>query len=192
MLLILVLEVGLASILVILFLCALLYYSSTFVEERMISFTKFLKIFVCTILGLSLLLPFSNFPLKSFFLVFFNNLMWAILIFRGFPFCNYVSPEFFLGFGSTVFSHFFLMLHFLRSPAKSAIITISYFILYIWLIPIMIVASLSAVDDNSNIQSPEKTTDSNKPKSQSFIKKFFDRMLKKAEDALPHTGDKYD
>lgn len=192
MLIILFVEVGIASIAVILFLCAFLYYSSTFVEERISAFTKFLKIFTVVILALSFLFPLSSFPNSVFFMVFFNNLMWVILVYRGFPLMNYVQPEFFLGFGSTVFSHLFLMLHFLRSSPKSAIITISYFILYVWLIPILIITSLSAVEDNSTNQPTDKPADPSKPKSKSFIKKFFDRMLKKAEDVLPHTGDKFD
>ena len=192
MILILFLEVVVSFIIAILLLCALLYYSSTFVEERMTSFTKFLKYFNVVILSLSLLLPLSNFPLSIFGLVFFNNLMWTLLLFRGFPLTNYVRPEFFLGFITTVFSHLFLTLFFLKSPSKSLLTTISYFILYVWLIPIMIIISLSAVEETSNVQTSNTQETTPKPKTQSFIKKFFDRMLRKAEDILPHAGDKFD
>lgn len=56
----------------------------------------------------------------------------------------------------------------------------------------MIIISLSAVEETSNVQTSNTQETTPKPKTQSFIKKFFDRMLRKAEDILPHAGDKFD
>ena len=188
-------ECGVTLFLVVAMFFAFLYYCTTFVEERMNSTIKFLKFVTILNVGISILMFFSRFPMKIALMSLIENGMFVSVIFRGFPFINLARLDFLIGIGCTVFSHVSYMLYFLMDESHdSLIIMISYFILMIWFIPVIVITSISALEEPPE-GSPDSTPakdDSSKPQSHSSLKLFILRLLRKAEDVLPHSGDKFD
>ncbi|OHT00038.1 Transmembrane adaptor Erv26 [Tritrichomonas foetus] len=189
----LICEVIISLVAIILLFFALLYYCATFIEERIKTITNFLKVISCIVLGLSVFLYFSEFSPLLFFTVFFTNLMFTIVLFNGFPFINAVRFDFIGGIMGSVFSHVLFMLHFLHDDKSSTFKTISYFVLFVWFIPIFVVTTLSALEvpgDEQNEHEEKKEVSEPAVKSQSPLKLFLSRMLTKAEEHLPHRDKK--
>lgn len=190
---ILVGEAGVSLFSIVLVFFSLVYYTATYIEERMKFIIKLLKVVSPVICVLSLVLGLGRFPWYVAACTFASNLMWYIIILSGFPFVNLVSFLFVLGIMATVFSHFFLMLHFLGEPANN-FITISYFLFLVWLVPLIIIVSMSAVEDESQNDRSNEKDDQQVPQqpSKNLLKSLITRLLKKAEDQLPNPGNKFD
>lgn len=175
-----------ALLVVILAFFALIYYGSGFVEERMKTVVKALKGYSIFVDCLLVLFIFSGFESYTTFAVCIANALWTFLLFTGFPFISLVRPDFLLAVACSVLAHFFLMLHFLESD-DSTVTTVSYFLLFVWSLPIGIITSLSAVDDYAE---DVKEDTASKSKTESAWNSVFKRLFERAEDVLPHTADK--
>lgn len=85
------------------------------------------------------------------------------------------------------------MIHFLQHDEVSSLTTASYFVLYVWIIPILIIISLDAItcDDFDDKDTNEKEAQLDQ-KPHSYIRIFFSNLLNKATEYLPHNTDKHD
>ena len=113
----------------------------------------------------------------------------SILLFTGVPFISFTRPDFLLAVVSSVFAHFFMTLHFLESD-DGTFITCSYFLLFVWAVPVGMILSLSAVEGPDGSSPAPEGKGPLQPKS--AWRDIFKRMIKKAEDVLPHAGAKFD
>jgi hypothetical protein len=162
-------------------------YASQFVEERLLAFSGYSKIHASVIVPLSLLL-LANFPWTVSLPTLLSNALWAFLIFTAFPVIPLSRPDFLLAVISTVLSHFFMMFHFLQHPSIGFSLIASYFALYVWSLPCLILVSLSTLDD-----ADEHDAEEQKPsKGQSAWAVMLNRLLKRARDSLPRAGMKCD
>ena len=195
----LVLEIPVAIVAIILIFFAFLYGSSSFIEERMKTITTFTKYLTCTIIGLSLLLPFTRFFSVIFFMVLLANTMWAVLLFRGFPYINMATPDFVIAFMGAIFSNVLFMVYYLQEDTSSIFETCSYFSLFVWSVPALVLSSLAAIDQGDeskgidfstkNSEGEEKKETTKQP---SVIKQKIEQVMKKIESFLPYSGDKLD
>lgn len=187
------LEVIFELFVLVLIVIALIYYSSAFIEERMKTMTKIIKILNIFILGISSLLFFSSFSKYLSFFIIISNILWLCILFTGFPFVNLTRPDFLLAIITTVISHALMMIHFLQHDEVSSLTTASYFVLYVWIIPILIIISLDAItcDDFDDKDTNEKEAQLDQ-KPHSYIRIFFSNLLNKATEYLPHNTDKHD
>lgn len=185
---------GVTTLILVVAACfALIYYASTFVEERLKPVVGVLKVFAIIIDVMLVLFIFSDFGVLATLAVVGSNALWTFLLFTGFPFISAVRPDFLLAVVSSVFAHFFLTIHFLESD-DGTFITCSYFLLFVWALPVGMILSLSAVEAPETAASgPDDSAKESTPtQTKSAWRSFFRRMIKKAEDVLPHAGSKFD
>ena len=181
---------GVATLLFVVAACfALIYYASTFVEERLKSVVTLLKGLAIVVDVLLLIFVFAGFGFWATLLVVLSNGLWTFLLFTGFPFISFTRPDFLLAVVSSVFAHFFMTLHFLESD-DGTFITCSYFLLFVWAVPVGMILSLSAVEGPDGSSPAPEGKGPLQPKS--AWRDIFKRMIKKAEDVLPHAGAKFD
>ncbi|KAH0785033.1 Transmembrane adaptor Erv26 [Histomonas meleagridis] len=102
-----------------------------------------------------------------------------------------------MGIISTVFSAFFMLFYFLGSD-HSLFLKMSYFMFYVLSAPTMIITSLTAVEEVHTVQSEKPDDSSNEKENQtsvqtkSVMKDVFSSLFRKAEEVLPHSGNKSD
>ena len=164
-LLILIPQCLLSLMFVVLAFLAFVFYFANYVEERMETTKQILKKITYMILILTLIMPFSDLPIHLFALILSENLLWLYVQFNNFPFISVNNPIFFLSFIITIFAHVDLMMYFF-SNELSFIVIISYFFLFIWMIPILIIASLCALDEDQIENKNEKKQNKRKQKTQ--------------------------
>ena len=193
---------------IILAFVAFVYYFSTFAEQRIHTMTNLLKKIAIVVIALSLLLPLSGFSWYIFVITLINNLLWLKILNSNFPFISMADPKLVIAFVLTIFSHFFYMLYFLGVNV-SFFVVVSYFFFFVWFLPILILSSLCALDEdqatNRMVQEPSQSqpeqsqqyqsTDSfgsSRRGGKSVWNKVIGRLLKKAETSLPHSSSKRD
>jgi hypothetical protein len=190
--LLIVLECIVSVVALVLVFIAFVYYFSNFIEEKMKKCKVIIKYLTYLVLAISLLLPLSGFPWYIFAVVFVTHVLWLRIQNSGFPFISLDNPVLFISFICTIFSHFLFMLHYLSEDAPFFRV-VSYFFLFVWLIPILILSSLCALDEDQ-IQQGTNTTERlpANVKSKSVFNTIIGRLLKKAETNLPISGRKGD
>ena len=167
---------GIVSIaLIIALFLALVYYISVWAEEHMKKITQLLQLSSMFAFFISFLLLFTNFSTLAAGVSIVTNLMWTILLFTGFPYIQVTRPDFLIALLFTAFNHFGWMIYFLESEYSSTFVVFS-FILYVWQVPILAVASLSALDEN----------DSQKYQSHSAWTNVFKTLSKAISTYIPH------
>lgn len=192
-----ILECIVSVIAMILIFVAFVYYFSNFVEERMRKVQALMKNLTLVVLGISLLIPLSGFPWYIFVIIFATNSLWLWVQYSGFPFISLGDPKLAISFICTILSHFLLMLYYLSQDASFFQI-VSYFFLFVWFIPILVLSSLCALDEDQVEQTNSKTNDQDiqpqprRTQSKGVFNKIIGRLLKKAENNLPMTGRKDD
>jgi hypothetical protein len=165
---------------------AFIYYGSTFVEERLKSFTKYLKVQAVFTLVLILLMPFTQFSMLVFVPVLASNGLWSFLLFTGFPLISMDRPDLVLAVIASVLAHFLMTLHILEHDIN-VFASASYFLLFVWLLPLEMMISLTAAGDGEAPNSEPSAE-----KHQSAAGQFIARLLKRAEESLPHANSKRD
>lgn len=193
--LITIFECVIAVIFIIIIFMVFVFYFAQFAEEKMNKMKKYLLYLTYFICGLSFMLMFSGFEWYAFIPALVTNLLWLYIQYDGFPLISLNSPVLVIAFVMTIVSHFFFMIHFLGDEDTSFWRIMCYFILIVWLLPILVLSSLCAVDEDQVGQPEEKKSPSqpsNQPASKSVFSKMISRLLKKAETSLPHSGNKDD
>jgi hypothetical protein len=166
---------------------SVVYYGSTFVEERLTSFVRLVKGLAVGIMLLFVLLPTSRLPLTVIASVIVSNGIWAFLLFSGFPLISPYRPDFFLAIISSVFAHFFMFVHFLGDGETGGFLAAAYFVLFVWSLPSLMIVSLSAVEELPQGEAPAEQPPK---KAQSVWRAVIARLLKRAEDVLPAAASK--
>ena len=197
--LITIFECLIAIVALVLTFISFVFYFSTFVEEKMRNMKKVIQIITYIVLGLSLFLPISGFSWYICIITIATNVLWLMIQNSNFPFVPLTEPKLFIAFILTIFNHFFFMLHFL-SDGASFFTVVSYFFLYVWFIPILILSSLCALDEDqveqkiaSDTQQQQETfSNTRRSSNKSVWNSVITRLLKKAETALPHSSSKMD
>lgn len=189
----LVFEVIFELVILVLIILSLIYYFSVFIEERMKTMTIILKTLNIVILILSLFLLFSSFSKYLCISIIVANSLWLLILFTDFPYICLYGPNFLLAVLVTIISHVLMMMHFIKHDEVSSITTASYFILYVWILPILIIISLDAIleDDFTNENEGENETQS-EPKTHSYVRLIFTDIINKVTEILPHNADKCD
>lgn len=86
-----------------------------------------------------------------------------------------------------------MMLHFINFDEVSSITSASYFVLYVWILPILIIISLDALSENDFISEVESENETqSKPKTHSYVRLIFTDIIDKVTKILPHNTDKSD
>ena len=184
------LEVIFELIILVLVVISLIYYFSAFVEERMKSMTKIMKILNIIILVLSLLLIFSSFSIYLSITIIISNVLWLFILYTDFPYINFLRLDFILAVLATVISHSLLMMHFIKYDEYSSLTTASYFVLYVWIMPILIIISLDALENDEFVE--EDSNENENQKSHSYMRLVFTNIIQKVAEFLPHNTDKCD
>ena len=133
-----------------------LYYISEFLENKIEKFIFFIKIFIILMIINSILLYDVTLNLFSYLITIFNNLIWLILTFKGYPLKNYPKNLFVLCIIITIITHFIWNEYFFnKSKNLNTFLIISYFFTIIWGTPILLLSCMLK---------PLTKLDKNKPK----------------------------
>ena len=194
-LLITLLEFIVSFVLLIFVFFIFIFYFSSFAEEKMKKVQSLILYLTYFILALTTMLPFSGFPWYVCILTTGTNLLWLYIQKSGFPFITLEFPPLVIAFICTIFDHFLLVLHFLHGD-ESFWLIVNYFIIFVWILPILILSSLCALDEDQ-VEKPEEKqqqqqTTEQKQTNKNVLGKFIGRMLKKAEESLPYSVNKDD
>lgn len=160
------------------FIVSFIFYISKWAEAHMVFTTQLIQIYSVAILFLSVLLFFSDHCIPAALFSTTSNSLWTYILFTGFPFISPTQPSFILAILSTILSHFGWLIEFFDVDYGPAFSLFSFF-LYVWLIPIMILSSMSAIDDLSN----------NK-KGHSAWTNVFKTLIEKSQKYIPHFSSK--
>lgn len=169
-------EMLIAFLILIVIFFAFIYYSISFVEERIKLISKIGKIWILCIMVTSFILPFTKFGTVTFLSLFLTSIGWFIVFSRGFPFIDLLSPDLILSLIGSFVCHFIFMLKLIKIETN-AYLAICYYLFLIWGIPILSLVSFAAVEGSQ-------------PKS--FWKDFINDKINKIKSILPKTTSKND
>ena len=160
-----------------------MYYGISFVEERIEFVTKFLKRYTTFVLILSLFLPFVGFPAITYLPIIGSNAMWLNFFYNGFPFISFARIDFILAIFFALVAHCGLIYTFISIMSVGSFLAIAYYILYVWGIPLIVIVSLSSLEDsNEHIRT--------KPKS--IWENFFKEIITYFRQNAPISPRKYE
>lgn len=127
---------------------AFVYHVRSFFEPRMSSVVTALKLYALFVMFASLLMPFAGISNWVFLSVFVTGGMWLNLLTSNFPFVNIASVRFIAPFLMCVVSHCLFTYHMILGWDCGVFLTMSYFVLFIWGIPLVAATALCALDDS--------------------------------------------
>jgi hypothetical protein len=186
-------ELSFAAILFTIISVSVIYYASRFIEERLPKFVRYCKIHAGIVVVISFLLPLSGFPWTVWVPALCSNGLWGFLAFTGFPFLSLTRPDFYVALVATVLTHFFMMVHFLGEDEEGFFVVVCYFVLLVWSLPCLMMVSLSTLEgDDEDAGKVDQGTSKKPSKGRNLLAQVVGRLLKRAEDVLPHAGSKND
>jgi hypothetical protein len=141
-------EISVGFVLIIAIFLALIYYGITFVEERLPIVTKFATFIAVANLVCSLLIVPAGYGKLAFFSTFITNALWLSVLSRGFPFINILSFDLLAASVGSLLTHFSWLYEFVYVKA-GGFLAISIYAFFVWLIPILILISLTITEDSS-------------------------------------------
>ena len=163
---------------------SLLYFSLSFIEERVSFISRFAQTLNIAIIIVSILIPFTNYGTATFLSTLAENICWFSVLTRGFPFIKLLSVDLIAGFILTLVSHLAWIFSFIELDT-SAFIALCCYLFLVWSIPLLIVMTLPSTYDN---QAKLAFTSQEKPKN--LWHTLFSKYLPKLKSLLPHTGNK--
>ena len=181
-------EVLIALFAFIFMISALFYYAAPFFEERMGCVTQVVRKYFTFIWIFTFLLVFSSLPRYLSLFMLLSNSIWFYVVHNGFPFINLMSIHLIIGIFATIFSHFLLMMNFLGDETHSFMVVVSYFCLFVWSGPILVLISLCAADDGNTETKDKKANEEEHNASRSIWNGIFTSVFQKARMYLPHSG----
>ena len=174
-----------AFILIILIFFALVFYMSTFFEERMNSTIKFARSLALFVLFLSLLIPFSGYSFRLFIVSLVSNALWLSVLGTGFPFIPVLRWDLVSSFIFTLITHVLWMIE-LSDSVISGFLALYIFVFIVWSVPFVVVISLSAIDE----EAAEAHSKAHKKNHNLWTDKL-KSLISWTKAFLPHSGNKY-
>jgi hypothetical protein len=141
-------EIAVGLALIIIILLAVIYYGMSFIEERLPTITRFGSYLATSSLVLSLLIIPAGYGKLAFFTTFLTNALWLSVLSRGFPFIEVYSLDLIAALGGSVLTHFSWLYEFIYVPV-GAFMAISLYAFFVWLVPGLVLMSLTLTDENS-------------------------------------------
>ena len=145
-------EFMVAIFVIIALLLSFIYYSKTFFESRISSVMTGLKLYALFISVFSLIMPFAGLSNWMFLSVFANGCLWLNLFSRNFPFVDFISVHFITPFVVAVVSHALFTYQMLTGYDCGLFETFSFFVLFVWGIPLVAAATICSLDDETSYQ----------------------------------------
>lgn len=165
-------------------LCSLVYFEMQFIEERLHKMKSFLKVATWFVLIMSILMPFAGFPSAVFFLTFISHALILFLLYTVYPFVYFLRPEFIVSIVITIVNNCVFMIYSLSELDLSFVQSLSYYILYIWGVPILLVTSLAVTEEATEERRMRGTT-------QNIWASKFNSILQSIKTQLPNSESKY-
>lgn len=145
-----ILELLVACVMVVGMFLAFIYYASMFFEEKIKSVTKICKYFSFLLLGLDVLLSFSEFSIFVPLSHGIGTIMMISLLFSNYPYVEFLRYDTMTGFLSFCITHILLMKDIYENDEIGPITALSYFLFYTWMLPFIILITLA------KLESPEE------------------------------------
>lgn len=169
-------------------LCVIVYFSS-YIEEKINSFIKILKVVQWVVLIISVMLIFGDAYASVKISTIVSNLTWILFTKQEkFPRVQFTASISFFAFIFTVFSHFFWLNYFL-SESDEVTSVASYFVVVVWLIPIFIFATVMAADDEDTEKPEVEASPKLEHKKEGKLHKLVSSFLK-TDSLLPNRIEK--
>ncbi|OHT02623.1 hypothetical protein TRFO_07045 [Tritrichomonas foetus] len=181
-------EIVVAFLLLVGVFFALIFLSLSFVEERVRFITRFAQVLNALVIGLTFIIPFSNYGIIPFLTTLTANILWFVVLSRGFPFINLLSFDLIGGFICSIISHFAWIFGFLNTEVSGHIALFCY-LLMVWAIPLLIVITMPSIFDDNGQQA---TGENSRRQQKSIWSDLIPRWIEKVKGLMPHTGSKLD
>lgn len=131
---------------ILIMIMALISQMTSWVEERLKLFAPLVRYIALFVLFMTVVMMFTDLPKMQVLINIVSAGMWVFITNTGFPFISPNRIDFLFSFMATIFAQFFWMMYYL-SHLQTFLYTISFFTIYVWLVPILATVSLSVVAD---------------------------------------------
>ncbi|KAK8884876.1 hypothetical protein M9Y10_043997 [Tritrichomonas musculus] len=136
-------------------------------------------------MALSILMPFSNFPSAFFFLTLTTHGIILFLLYTCYPYVYVLRPDFIVMIILTFINNCLFMIFCFSEMDLTLLQALSYFIIYIWGVPMFFIISLSVAEEATE----ERRARGN---NKSFWGPKFKILFQWIKDHLPRRSDKLD
>lgn len=177
------LEIIIAFILLIAVFFSLVYFSFGFVEERFYFIIKFGQALNIFLLGLCILVPFTDYGILPFLTTLAQNICWYILLNRDITLIKLLSFELIGGFVFTILAHISWIIAFMNAETDGSVALFCY-LLMVWALPLLIVITFPLIfDENGNSKISGQYS-----KSTSFWSSLFTKLIPKIQSMIPRSS----